>query len=124
LGDKGIDFRLNRRFNSAAKHCCGGIASIRRFFMFTMNGSQTILTFDGDATLISAISRPLRCDAPTRGMKQRAFFNLSFARVGNPAACWFGHQAPPNSMVPQERSVYEQHRRRAAFFCHRNGGAS
>jgi hypothetical protein len=91
--------------------------------MFTMNGSSAILT-DGSATLISAFPHPLRCYARTKGATRRDFFNLSFARVGNPAACWFGHQVPPNSMVPQERSGYEQHRRRAAFPRHRSGGTS
>jgi hypothetical protein len=84
-----------------------------------MNGSLAIDSLDGEASLISALSRRVR------SLRTRlAFFPLMFARVGKLAACWFGHQAPPISMVPQDRSVYEQHRRRAAFSRHRSGGAS
>jgi hypothetical protein len=96
---KGIDFASNRRFNSALSVVLMALPAPAAL-VFTMN----VWLMYG-----SVAQTPSVCSPSAKRQKLQVFSHLLFARVGDPTVCWFGHHAPPPSMVPQERSFYEQH---------------
>jgi len=117
--DKGIDFRVQRRFNSALSIALVALqASSRGSQVFTKSLPRTISSSRPGSASIAVLSFVRELPAVAPGSRNQSRY-LAVARVGSTAVCRFGHQAPPTSMVPQERSFYEQHRRRAIFQCNR-----